>query len=149
MADDTLFKQKAPEIMRRLIDDFDLKDVHAAGILGNIGTECDGFRHLHELGQPEGKGGYGWGQWTGPRRKEFFNWCEKEGLKWETDDANYGFLKHELETAEKNAIAAVLKTSTLERAVEAFERNYERAGVKNYESRNKWARIALSAFKAA
>ena len=149
MANDTLFKQKAPEIMRRLIDDFDLENVHAAGILGNIGHECAGFHHLHEVGQPENKGGYGWGQWTGPRRKEFFAWCQKKGLDRESDEANYGFLKHELETSEKNAIAAVLKTSELEEAVEAFERNYERAGVKHYESRKKWARIALSAFKGA
>jgi hypothetical protein len=146
MADTALFRQKAPGIMRRLINDFDLEVVHAAGVLGNIGTECDGFRHLHEKGQPEGKGGYGWGQWTGPRRRQFFAWCKENGLEWQTDEANYGFLKHELETTERGAVSALLKTTTLVSAVKAFERNYERAGVPNYASRNRWAQIALDAF---
>jgi hypothetical protein len=135
--------------MRKLIDDFDIEVIHAAGILGNIGTECDGFHHLHEIGQPEGRGGYGWGQWTGPRRRLFFAWCEQHGLGWQTDAANYGYLKHELETSERGAISAVLKTSTLVAAVKAFERNYERAGTPNYASRNRWAQIALDTFNAS
>jgi hypothetical protein len=147
MADETLFTQKAPEIMRRLMEDFDLTDMHAAGILGNIGHECAGFRTLHEVGQPEGSGGYGWAQWTGPRRRTFFAWCDDHRLAWDTDDANYGFLKHELQTTERGAITAVVQTTTLEDAVHAFERQYERAGVPHYESRNRWAALALSAFR--
>jgi hypothetical protein len=146
MADTTLFKQKAPGIMRQLIDDFEIEVIHAAGILGNIGTECNGFLNMHEIGQPQGKGGYGWAQWTGPRRRTFFKWCEDNGVQWESDEANYGFLKHELETSESHAIAAILKTSDIVAAVRAFERNYEGAGVPNYESRNSWAQIALDAF---
>lgn len=148
MADTTLFKEKAPGIMRRLMNDFQIELVHAAAILGNLGTECDGFRHLHEIGQPEGKGGYGWGQWTGPRRKDFFAWCKENQLEWESDEANYGFLKHELETSQKGAIVALLKTSDLIAAVKAFERRYEVAGVPNYASRNQWAQIAQDAFNA-
>jgi hypothetical protein len=146
MSDTALFKEKAPGIMRKLIDDFEIETVHAAGILGNIGTECNGFHNLHEIGQPEGKGGYGWCQWTGPRRRQFFDWCQEQGLEWQTDDASYGFLKHELETSEHGAITAVLRTSTLVDAVKAFERNFERAGTPNYDSRNRWARIALDSF---
>jgi Phage tail lysozyme len=146
MSDTTLFKEKAPGIMHQLMDDFEIEIVHAAAILGNIGTECDGFHHMHEIGQPEGKGGYGWAQWTGPRRREFFAWCDQNGMQWQTDAANYGFLKHELETSERRAIATILKTSDLATAVKAFERNYEGAGVPNYESRNRWAQTALAAF---
>lgn len=149
MADTTLFKKKAPGIMRKLRSDFGIQVVHAAAILGNIGTECDGFHHLHEIGQPDGQGGYGWGQWTGPRRKQFFAWCKQKGLDWQTDEANYGFLKHELKGSESGAISALLKTSQLAAAVKAFERNYERAGAPNYASRNRWAQIALDAFKGA
>ena len=36
MADDALFKQKAPQVMRKLIDDFELKDFQAAGVFGNM-----------------------------------------------------------------------------------------------------------------
>lgn len=147
MADYTLFKQKAPGIMSQLMKDFDLIDVQAAGILGNLGHECAGFQHLHELGQPENRGGYGWAQWTGPRRVTFFDWCREHQLDWESDEANYGFLKHELETSERRTIPAVSKASNLADAVRAFERNYERAGVVNYKSRIRWGQIALSAFQ--
>lgn len=146
MANDTLFRQKAPVVMRYLIEDFDLEVVHAAGILGNIGQECGGFQYMHEIGQPEGKGGYGWAQWTGPRRKAFFAWCQEKHLDWHSDEANYGFLKYELINTEKSAIPALLKTATLAAAVKAFERNYERAGTPNYKARTQWATTALDAF---
>ena len=83
----------------------------------------------------------------GPRARAFLRWSQEQGLDWTTDEANYGFLKYELETSERGAIPAVSKASVLEDAVKAFERNYERAGVKNYPSRNRWAKIALSAFQ--
>lgn len=146
MVDRTRFKHKAPGIMQMLMDDFEITEVQAAGVLGNIGTECAGFHHLHEIGQPEGKGGYGWAQWTGPRRKQFFHWCEQHGLNWQSDEANYGFLKHDLEGPYHKTISALHKAHTLKAAVRAFERNYEAAGVKNYEDRDEWARIALDAF---
>jgi hypothetical protein len=149
MADDTLFRLKAPEFMRQLIADFNLKDIHAAAIFGNIGHECAGFTILHEVGQPEGQGGYGWAQWTGPRRVEFLNWCTTHNWQYTDDVANFSFLELELKTSQKNAIGALLETSTLEDAVMAFERNFERAGVTNYPSRNRWASIALDAFKSS
>jgi len=147
MVDHRLFSQKAPTILERLMTDFELSDIQAAAILGNIGHECLGFHLLHELGQPEGKGGYGWAQWTGPRREKFFAWCKQNALDWQSENANYGFLKHELETTESGAIAALLKARTLAAAVQAFERNYERAGVTNYPDRTMWAEIALEAFR--
>ena len=59
---DALFRLKAPHIMAQLQSDFDLSYTQAAGIMGNIGYECGGFHQLHEIGQPEDKGGYGWAQ---------------------------------------------------------------------------------------
>jgi hypothetical protein len=148
MADETVFREKAPVFMAQLIADFQLKDFQAAGVFGNIGHECAGFTILHEIGQPADKGGYGWAQWTGPRRIDFFEWCGDHKLDSSTDEANYGFLEFELRTSQRDAISALLKTSTLEGAVQAFERNFERAGVPNYASRNKWAEIALAEFNA-
>lgn len=147
MARDSLFREKAPVVMQRLMDDFEFSEIQAAGVLGNIGVECAGFHVLHEIGQPEGKGGYGWAQWTGPRRKQFFAWCDRSGLDWRSDEANYGYLKVELEGTERNAISAVHKAFTLSAAVQAFERNFERAGVPNYPARERWAEIALDAFR--
>jgi Phage tail lysozyme len=109
MVDHTLFAQKAPAIIEQLMADFQLSDIQAAAILGNIGHECAGFHALHELGQPEGRGGYGWAQWTGPRREKFLAWCKQYRLDWQSEAANYGFLKHELETTEGAAIAALLR----------------------------------------
>ena len=148
MSDTSLFEEKAPEIMRKLMSAFGLDEIQAAGILGNLGHESAGFRLLREVGQPEGRGGYGWAQWTGPRRRLFLDWCGQENLDWHSDDANYGFLEHELRTSQSGSIRALLNTSELEEAVRVFERHFEVAGVPNYPSRNRWARIALDAFNA-
>ncbi|MCX7068416.1 MAG: phage tail tip lysozyme [Methylococcales bacterium] len=148
------FEQKAPKVMRLLIADFSLTAIQAAGILGNIGHECTGFKDMREIGQPDGKGGYGWCQWTGHRHKTFFKWCENNQFAgkddWKKDDASYGYLKYELkETSEKEAIPALQKTTGLEEAVKAFQEKFERAkvGVEHYEKRNDYANKALSAFK--
>ncbi|HEX9904782.1 MAG TPA: phage tail tip lysozyme [Propylenella sp.] len=148
MADDALFREKAPRIMGWLMVDFGLNDIQAAGILGNIGHECAGFRTMHEIGQPEGRGGYGWVQWTGPRREAFFAWCRENGMDWQADEANYGFLCHELKTSERRTLPAIRESNTLEDATQTFEREFERAGVKHYASREKWARTALDGFRA-
>jgi Phage tail lysozyme len=144
---DRIFRTKVPGFMRQLMTDFELQDIHAAGVFGNIGHECAGFTIFHEIGQPDGKGGYGWAQWTGPRRVAFLKWCTDHNLTFTDDAANYGFLDHELRTSQSDTISAVLKTSTLDGAVQAFERNFERAGVPNFPSRNRWASIALDAFR--
>ena len=147
MVERSLFRQKAPGVMGQLMTDFDLDAVQAAGVLGNIGTECAGFHHLHEIGQPEGKGGYGWCQWTGPRRATFFQYCDAKGMDWQSDDANYGYLQHELRGEYRRTIAALEKTGTLRAAVRAFERNFERAGIPNYKDRDQWAEIAYDAYR--
>jgi hypothetical protein len=149
MAKHAQFKKTAPDIMKRLMDDFDFSAEQAAGVLGNIGHECNGFENLHEIGQPEGKGGYGWCQWTGPRRKLFFGWCDKHKLDWETPEANYGYLKYDLENGYQYTVSAVLKAKAVHDAVMAFERTYEVAGTPNYKSRNAWADEAMEAYKAA
>lgn len=68
-----LFRSKAPWIMALLMRDFpwDLDD--AASALGNIGHECAGFTALQETKPtvPGSRGGFGWNQWTGPRRRNF------------------------------------------------------------------------------
>lgn len=150
MSDD-LFRQKSPGIMRMLMADFGLDDIGAAAILGNLGHESAGFKFLQELKPmvPGSKGGYGWAQWTGPRRKEFEAYCSRNSLDPASDKANYGFLFVELKGSEKAAIPAVKAADTLKDKVIAFEAAFERAGVKHYESRIEWAEKALDAYKAA
>jgi len=146
-----LFVRKAPPIMRDLTVDIPAWGVEdAAAVLGNIGGETKGFVHLQEI-KPlvkGSRGGYGWCQWTGPRRRAYEAWCEGQGLDPASDEANYGFLLHELLTSERKTIAAVGRAKTLEAKVIAFERSFERAGIPHHESRIKWARLALKAYRA-
>src|SRR5207237_660573 len=76
-------------------------------ILGNIGHECGGFRLMQELRPTSGRGGFGWVQWTGPRRVAFEKFCDDNGLEPTSDAANYRFLKLELQTTEKATVPAM------------------------------------------
>jgi hypothetical protein len=151
MTTHALFREKAPGIMFLLMRDFPLSLWDAAAVLGNLGHETAGFTLMQEQKPtvPGSKGGYGWPMWTGPRRREFEDYCRRNALDPAGDKANYGFLFLELTGSEKKAIPAVSAAETLEDKVEAFERAYERAGVKHYASRNAYAAIALEAWHAA
>lgn len=145
------FRAKAPALMRALIREFTLTDLDAAAIAGNAGHESGGFTLMQEL-KPTVKGsrgGYGWFQWTGPRRRDFESWCKTAKLDPKSDAANTGFLIFELKTTEKRAISAVKKANGLKAKVEAFENAYERSGVKAYAKRLQWAEIALDAYRKA
>jgi hypothetical protein len=147
MKNDALFKDKACKTVRALMERFNLKDFQAAGAVGNLGHESAGFTFLHEIGQPPGRGGYGWGQWTGPRRHSFLWWCETHHLDWRSDDANLTFLIHELEGAYRDAAQALAHCDSLDAATKAFEEKYERAGVPALPSRVRWAHQALDAYR--
>jgi uncharacterized protein (TIGR02594 family) len=141
---DALFVEKAPGVMKDLIRDFpELTVERAAAILGNIGHECAGFRQL----QQGGGGGRGWCQWDGVRRDAFFKFADDRQLDWQNDQANYGYLIHELkDTSEKKVLPALQRETTLEGAVKTFDEIFERSGVKNLPSRNRYAQLALAAF---
>lgn len=140
------FDDYAPRIMNDLIRDFGFTPEQAAGIVGNLGHESGGFRQMQELRPISGRGGYGWAQWTGPRRKAFENYASSRGLPLNSYEANYGFLKYELMTTEKQAVSAVKNAKTVEQAAYAFERSFERAGIKHDESRYRWSRRAKKLF---
>jgi hypothetical protein len=150
MASDTLFRQKAPGIMNLLMADFGLDLESAAAILGNLGHESGGFQFLQEK-QPMiagSAGGYGWAQWTGPRRRAYEAYCERNGFDPASDTANYKFLFVELSGSERAAIPAVKNAVGLEAKVKAFEMAFERAGIKHYDGRMAWAERALEAYRA-
>lgn len=146
-ANDAEFVKKAPDIMNKLIADFDLEPVKAAAILGNIGHECMGFRAMQEF-KPTGKdgrGGFGWCQWTDTRRDAFEAFAKATGGDVMSDDTNYGFLKKELQTTHAAAIGAIVAAPSLRDAVVAFERNFEIAALAtvNYDERTRYAEVAL------
>jgi len=147
----SLFTAKVPDLMRRLMRDVPEWGVlDAAAAFGNAGHESGGFELLQEI-KPVvagSLGGYGWFQWTGPRRLAFMAWCAKRKLVPASYEANYGFFVHELRTSEKSTIQEVAKADGLDAKVVAFEQEFERAGVKHYPSRQKWAEKALAAYHA-
>jgi hypothetical protein len=145
-----LFQQKAPNVMRQLMRDFNLSKEQAAGILGNLGHECAGFRLLQEQKpQQGGRGGWGWCQWTGPRRREFESWATNEGLDFASDAANYGFLKRELTGSEAGVLAPLRQTQNVEQATSVFMKRFERPGIEHLDRRIEWSRLALTAYKEA
>lgn len=155
-AGDSKFVEMAPGIMKKLRVDFpELTDMHAAAILGNIGHECAGFTQMQE-GAPigGGRGGWGWCQWTGTRRDQFeaAALAAQPPLAFDSFDANYSFLRHELKnTFHKAAITSMLMKHDMLGAVTAFELIFEVAhrDHKHYDRRLRYAEIALSEFRKA
>lgn len=144
------FNTEAPWAMDKLMDDFGFSLEDAAAIMGNAGHESLGFTKMQEM-KPTVKGsrgGYGWFQWTGPRRREFEAYVERNNLDINSKEANYAWLFIELKGPESKAIDKTKRAPTLKDKVVAFEVNFERAGVKHYPSRLVWAQKALDAYKA-
>jgi len=139
--------------MRRLMNDVGVSEVQAAGILGNIGWECSGFKALQEVKPVMGGiGGLGWCQWTGRRRTSFVNWLRDHGgADWRDDEANYGYLLYELHGPESPSLNAVKNTSTVEAATSKFMDIFEVPNKKyaRLDSRIGLARLALQQYGSA
>lgn len=141
------FDSLAPRIMDDLQRDFGLTRFQAAGIVGNLAHESAGFTEMQELRPvvPGSRGGYGWMQWTGPRRRQFEAWVAERGLDINSYEANYGFMVHELRTTERRSLEALRRTRNADEATIVFEDKNLRAGVVNNESRLKYTDRALEA----
>lgn len=145
----TKFDTDAPWAMDKLIADFGFSVEDAAAIMGNAGHESAGFTLMQEL-KPTiagSRGGYGWFQWTGPRRRAFEAYCARNKLDINSREANYAFLFVELTGPEKGAVAKTKAAVGLNAKTKAFELGFERAGVKHYPSRYEWAAKALRAYQ--
>lgn len=126
------------QLMLDLMNDFNLTRGAAAGIVGSLDHETGGFKHMQEL-EPVVKGsrgGWGYAQWTGPRRKEFESWAEAEGLDLGSYDANYGNLKRELtQTNESKVMSKLEGIEDPGEAAEIFTSTFLRPGVPAMGSR--------------
>jgi len=106
-------------LMVDLQKDFGLTSEQAAGFVGNLHHESGGFTQLQELNPlvPGSRGGGGYAQWTGPRREAFETWATEAGLPLDSYEANYGFLKYELEnTSEGNFLGSLRKAQDYQTA---------------------------------
>ena len=123
---------------------------HAAGILGNIGHECRGFLSLQEIRPIRGgRGGWGWCQWTNDRRQEFEQWANERNLNLSSDEANYGFLLHELQGSQKASLRSLKQAPTVDAATTLFMHAFEKpaeeyAGVPD---RLRYAKLALQDYR--
>lgn len=145
------WEQRGGWVVRRLMADLHLLDYQAAGIVGNLGFESIGFRTMQEIAPVAGgRGGWGWAQWTGPRRVDFERWAIEEHLPPASDEANYGYLLAELRGDYRSTVAALLKTRTPGEAVFSVGQTYERPGgttpdhLPGYSSRLEYAKRALA-----
>lgn len=141
------FQQQTPMLMNRLMSDFNLTKEQAAGVVGNLAHESAGLQAgIQEKKPISGRGGLGWAQWTGSRRRDFEAYLERTGQSATDPEANYGFLKEELQGKERRSLEKLRTARTAEEATHIFERSYERAGIKHDQSRMNYARQAMGLF---
>jgi hypothetical protein len=145
MADDT--SAIAAQLMADLQRDLGLTKEQAAGVVGNLMHESGGFGSLQEISPlvPGSKGGYGYAQWTGPRRTAFESYVANNGLDPTSYEANYGFLKNELQTDpyERKQFMTVKSAQTAEEAARLISENYLRPGIPHMPARVAFANQAL------
>ena len=120
-----LYAQRAPMIMADLKRELGLTHEQAAGLVGNLGYESAGFKALQEGRPISGAGGFGYAQWTGPRRRKFMQYAQQRGLDPKSHEANVGFLKHELTGEHSGFLRRLKQTKTLQEATRLTHEVYE------------------------
>lgn len=125
-----------------LMRDFNLTQEQAAGVVGNLAHETGGFKHMQEIKPvvPGSRGGFGFAQWTGPRRVAFEQWAAEKGLDPTSYEANYGFLQHELQNTPEGAVLGPLtQAQTADEAAKVFSNEFLRPGIPAMGSRTQLA----------
>lgn len=116
--------ETVPErLMTDLQSDFELADFQAAGIAGNLARETGNFRYMQEITPlvSGSRGGLGYSQWTASRRDNFEAWAaENNHDDMMSYEANYGFLKEELNGSYRRVVSKVKETSSVEEASRVF-----------------------------
>ncbi len=123
-----------------------LEDFQVAGIVGNLGHESGGFETLQELAPliPGSAGGFGYAQWTGPRRRAFEAWADENGLDVRSYKANLGFLLHELTETDEGAVLDKLRgAKNAAEATQIFSDTFLRPGIPHMDSRLAWTERVL------
>jgi hypothetical protein len=148
MATSDVFAQKVNFLMPRLQKDLGITKEQAAGIVGSLAAETGGFKHYQELTPVGHRGGWGWAQWTGKRRRAFE---KKYGVGNKSDEANYGMLVHELKSDPywSKELTRIKKAKTVSAAARAFTGSsrsgtgYLRPGREHYAASDMWAHKAM------
>lgn len=140
-------KDIATRLLSDIQRDYGLSAPQAAGVVGNFMHESGGFNSLQEISPlvPGSRGGYGYAQWTGPRRREFEDYVARNNLDPTSYEANYGFLQHELanDPYERRQFDTVRNAQTAEEAARLISQNYLRPGIPHMDSRINYANQVL------
>jgi hypothetical protein len=129
-------------LMADLQRDLKLTKAQAAGFVGNLAHESGNFKTLQEVSPlvKGSRGGFGYAQWTGPRRRQFEAYAKENGLDPTSYDANYGFLIHELTNSpEGSVLDALRQAGDAQSAAEIVSKKFLRPGIPHMKSRIKWA----------
>lgn len=144
------FVKRAPIIMGRLMADFPSLDVEgSAAILANLGGESRLQAVAEERPTVRGsRGGFGWSQSTGARRRAAEAFWAKRNLDPSSDAAQYAWLFYELRyTPEKRVLAALTRPGLdFHAKIRVFCQVFERPGMPNYAGRYAWGALALQAW---
>ncbi|SNZ20953.1 phage tail tip lysozyme [Cohaesibacter gelatinilyticus] len=122
--------------------DLNLTKAQAAGFVGNLAHESGNFKTLQEVSPlvKGSRGGFGYAQWTGPRRRQFEAFAQEKGLDPASYEANYGFLIHELTNSpEGSVLDALRQAGDAQSAAEIVSKKFLRPGIPHMKSRMKWA----------
>jgi hypothetical protein len=138
--------ERGAAIRDKLAADLNLTPDQASGLVGNLQAES-GLQAVQEKAPiGGGRGGFGWAQWTGPRRDAFEAYAKQNNLDPKSDEANYGFLRQELRSPQYAGMMAALRTTKSSgQAAALVEREYERPAVSNAGVRIDYAQQVASA----
>jgi len=142
------WEQLAPQTVQRLSNDLNISPQVATGIVGQLGYESAGLQSINEMKPtvPGSRGGYGWAQWTGPRRRQFESWAQQNNMDVADPEANYQFLVYELtQTPEKGVLNKLKDVQDPVQAGKIFTDSYLRPGVPAYDKRASWVEKTINA----
>jgi len=114
-----------------------------AGVLGNFQLESGFDPRVNEggiVGAPLGKGGFGFGQWTGGRQQNLINFAKQKKMDPGDPNLQADFLLYELGGPEKRAAESLRGAVSPEESARRFLVDYERAGVPKTKQRQEAAR---------
>lgn len=137
----TLYKNMVLRYGPRFQKDLGLSIPQVSGLFGNLAVETGKFTVMQEKNPivAGSRGGYGWAQWTGPRRRAYEAWCAKQCCSPSDPEMNYQYIVYEMRTVEKNAYERLRRALTASTAAGIVCDYYERPGIPHRDKRIAYA----------
>jgi TP901 family phage tail tape measure protein len=116
----------ANTLTEHMMSTYGLTREQAVGAVGTMGYESGNFKQLQEMGHSGTGSGYGYAQWTGPRRTAFMENAQQNGLDPKSYDAQVSMIDKELGSAPyKRTIADLKNTDNPADASKVWQHDYE------------------------